>query len=84
MRTKQEYLEFLNKIKWEKGKEIESYLIPAIDIKVEESQSENNIGTSKFGGNPDLPKDFKWPKYENEYLIELDSYEKSHYSLQLT
>ena len=34
------------------------------------SQNDNQIGIgmSKVGGNPDLPKDFEWPKFENEYL----------------
>ncbi len=85
MRTKQEYLEFLNKIKWEKGKEIESYLIPAIDIKVEESQSESNIGTSKFGGNPDLPAKTDWPICDNEpmtFLAQINLQQISEFDLE--
>ncbi len=42
---------------------------PTIGIKTK-SQNDNEItiGMSKIGGNPDLPKDFMWPKYENEFL----------------
>lgn len=66
MRTKKEYLELLHKIKWEKGNKIESYLIPAINIEVEESKNESEVGTSKFGGNPDLPIKTEWPIFKDK------------------
>lgn len=66
MKTKEEYLKQLNDIKWENGKEIETFLIPAINIEVEEEQSKINLGDSKFGGMPDLPENIEWPKSENE------------------
>ncbi|SFC94161.1 Uncharacterized protein YwqG [Zunongwangia mangrovi] len=42
---------------------------PTIGIKTKsKTDNEIEIGISKIGGNPDLPNDFKWPKFENEYL----------------
>ena len=58
---KKKYLEMLNEINWEKRKEIESLLIPAIKISKKEIKSENKIGVSKFGGKPDLPVNINWP-----------------------
>lgn len=59
---------------------------PAIGIKTEsKTDNEIGIGISKIGGNPDLPKGFKWPKFENEYLTFCAQYnlrELSKYDLQ--
>uniref|UniRef100_UPI00404A5EAA DUF1963 domain-containing protein n=2 Tax=Flavobacterium sp. TaxID=239 RepID=UPI00404A5EAA len=84
MKTKEEYLKQLNAIKWEKGKEIESFLIPAINIEIEEDQSEINLGDSKFGGKPDLPKNIEWPKSENEpmtFLAQLNLKQISEFDI---
>ena len=49
--------------------EIIELVTPTIGVKTRsESDSNLEIGTSKIGGNPDLPKDFKWPRYHNENL----------------
>ena len=85
MRTKEEYLELLNEIKWEKGKEIESFLIPAINIELEDYQNGTEIGISKFGGNPDLPSNIKWPISENEpmtFLAQLNLNQISEFDLE--
>lgn len=87
MKTKAEYLKQLNAIKWEKGKEIETFLIPAINIEVEEDQSEINLGDSKFGGKPDLPKNIEWPKSENEpmtFLAQLNLKQVSEFDIDKT
>lgn len=87
MKTKEEYLKQLNEIKWEKGKEIETFLIPAINIEVEEDQTLINLGVSKFGGKPDLPKNIEWPKRENEpltFLAQLNLKEVSEFDINKT
>lgn len=87
MKTKAEYLKQLNAIKWEKGKEIETFLIPAINIEVEEDQPEINLGDSKFGGKPDLPKNIEWPKSENEpmtFLAQLNLKQVSEFDIDKT
>lgn len=87
MKTKAEYLKQLNAIKWEKGKEIETFLIPAINIEVEENQTEINLGSSKFGGKPDMPKNIEWPKSENEpmtFLAQLNLKQVSEFDIDNT
>lgn len=66
--------------------EILDLIKPAIGIKTESKiDNEIGIGMSKIGGNPDLPKGFEWPKFENEYLTFCAQYnlsELSKYDLQ--
>ncbi|WP_299107657.1 DUF1963 domain-containing protein [uncultured Tenacibaculum sp.] len=66
--------------------EIIDLIVPTIGIKTQsKNDSEIGIGKSKIGGNPDLPKDFEWPKFENEYLTFCAQYnltELSKYDLQ--
>ncbi len=66
--------------------EILDLIKPTIGIKTK-SKTDNviEIGMSKIGGNPDLPNNFKWPKFENEYLTFCAQYnlsELSKYDLQ--
>ncbi|MCG8860090.1 DUF1963 domain-containing protein [Tenacibaculum finnmarkense] len=66
--------------------EILDLIKPTIGIKTK-SKDDNQIGigNSKIGGNPDLPKDFKWPKFENKYLTFCAQYnlsELNKYDLQ--
>lgn len=66
--------------------EILDLIKPTIGIKTK-SKVDNaiGIGNSKIGGNPDLPKDFKWPKFENQYMTFCAQYnlsELSKYDLQ--
>lgn len=84
MKAKAEYLKQLNAIKWEKGKEIETFLIPAINIEVEEDQAVINVGDSKFGGKPDLTKNIEWPKSDNEpmtFLAQLNLKQVSEFDI---
>ncbi|WP_370408194.1 DUF1963 domain-containing protein, partial [Tenacibaculum dicentrarchi] len=66
--------------------EILDLIKPTIGIKTKsKDDNEIGIGVSKIGGNPDLPLDFKWPKFENEYLTFCAQYnlsELSKYDLQ--
>lgn len=87
MKTKAEYLKQLNAIKWEKGKETESFLVPAINIEAEANQSVIRPGDSKFGGKPDLPKNIEWPKSKNEpmtFLGQLNLKQVSEFDLDKT
>ncbi len=49
--------------------ELIKFIRPAIGFRTDKSSDNDlEIGKSKFGGQPDLPKSFVWPTYNNEPL----------------
>lgn len=85
-KIKKHIIESNNSIENSDKLEIQDLIKPTIGIKTKsKADNEIGIGISKIGGNPDLPKDFKWPKYENEYLTFCAQYnlsELNKYDLQ--
>jgi len=85
MKTKKEYLKLLNEVEWENKDKIETFLIPAIDIKVDENAELHKTGLSKFGGTPDLPKEIDWPTLEGEpmaFLAQINLKQINDYDLE--
>lgn len=39
-----------------------------IIVRTTEPDNYNKTGNTRFGGYPDLPKGYPWPKYKNKYL----------------
>ncbi|WMN07562.1 DUF1963 domain-containing protein [Marivirga arenosa] len=43
---------------------------PTVGIRTKSSDDKNiNVGISKIGGKPDLPKDFKWPRANSKSML---------------
>lgn len=57
-------MDYRNKLK----QQIESLCKNKIHIKIHTAQTDIDIGQSKFGGKPHLPKDFQWYYYNGEGL----------------
>ena len=61
--------------------EIIELIKPTIGIRTKSlNDNQIGIGVSKIGGKPDLPTDFKWPKFKNEYLTFCAQYNLSELS----
>lgn len=67
MKTKEQFQELFDSINWENKSTIEALLIPAINVTC--TEDDLKTGESKFGGEPDLPKNIEWPNYQDESLI---------------
>ena len=63
-----ELVKGLKKTTWDNWELVESMISPAVTI---EQTPVNNLdlGLSKFGGNPDLPSEFKWPKHNDKSML---------------
>jgi uncharacterized protein YwqG len=49
--------------------EIIDLIKPAIGVRTKSIKDNKvKVGKSKIGGNPDIPVNFEWPKFKNEYL----------------
>lgn len=65
-KMEQKLVNEIKKFKWDEIDKITSLIEPYIEI----SNSTNvKIGCSKFGGRPDLPKEFYWPMFENKPMV---------------
>ena len=64
---KEKFTQALLKENWEDPEKILSLIEPTIYIS--EIDSIENIGCSKLGGTPDLPKSIEWPKFENNPMV---------------
>ncbi len=66
-KTKVQYIELLNKIKWEEPERVFSLVEPGIFLSDDSLKS--SIGKSKFGGQPDLPDSFNWPTFQGKPMV---------------
>jgi uncharacterized protein YwqG len=64
---KQKFTTQLKKIKWDEPDKVFSLIEPAIVFS--ESPTKQSVGSSKLGGQPDLPDTFDWPTFDNKPMI---------------
>ncbi len=65
--SRMDYVSMLQKYTWEDSTKVFSLIEPYIKIDIDSTVIK--LGSSKFGGTPDLPKEIKWPYYEDRAMV---------------
>ena len=81
MKEKKDYIKFLDEVKWENRKQVDSYLIPSIEIKINDDSVKAELGESKFGGTPDFSEGIFWPMSDGKPMIFLAQINCKHVSV---
>ena len=65
-KKKKEFSKTIKKRKWSEPNKVLELIEPVILVS---NGNETDIGSSKFGGTPDLPVGTEWPKYKNHSMV---------------